>query len=81
MIYIFVNIEEIKNTLKEFQAENGRKLKNTQAEFEKSRLLYKKKVYSQRGAVSLFRPKLLDILVVFRHLHLRIQSLAQIAPS
>ena len=36
-------------------------------------------MYSQRGAV--FWPKLLDILVVFRLLHLRVQSLAQIAPN
>ena len=43
MIYIFINIEEIKNTLREFQAENGRKFKNTQAEFKKV-VSYKKKV-------------------------------------
>ena len=42
MIYIFINIEEIKNTLREFQAENGRKFKNTQAELKKV-VSYKKK--------------------------------------
>ena len=30
-----MNIEKIKNTLREFQAQNGRKFKNTQAEFKK----------------------------------------------
>ena len=45
MIYIFVNIEEIKNTLREFQAENGWKIKNTQADFKKV-VSYKKKVYA-----------------------------------
>ena len=43
MIFIFINIEEIKNTLREFQAENSRKFKNTQAEFKKD-VSYKKKV-------------------------------------
>ena len=42
MIYIFVNIEEIKNTLREFQAENDWKIKNTQADFKKV-VSYKKK--------------------------------------
>ena len=42
MIYIFINIKEIKNTLREFQAENGQKFKNTQAEFKKV-VSYKKK--------------------------------------
>ena len=37
-----MNIEEIKNTLREFQAQNGRKFKNTQAEFKKV-VSYKKK--------------------------------------
>ena len=32
---MFVNIKEIKNTLREFQAENGPKFKNTQADFKK----------------------------------------------
>ena len=31
-----MNIEKIKNTLREYQAENGRKFKNTQAEFKKA---------------------------------------------
>ena len=44
MIYIFVNIEEIKNTLREFQAENGWKIKNTQADFKKVVSYKKKKV-------------------------------------
>ena len=39
---MFVNIKEIKNTLREFQAENGRKIKNTQADFKKV-VSYKKK--------------------------------------
>ena len=42
MIYIFVNIEKIKNTFREFQAENGPKFKNTQAEFKKA-VSYEKK--------------------------------------
>ena len=37
-----MNIEQIKNTLREFQAENRRKFKNTQAEFKKV-VSYKKK--------------------------------------
>ena len=37
-----MNIEQIKNTLREFQAENIRKFKNTQAEFKKT-VSYKKK--------------------------------------
>ena len=37
-----MNIEEIKNTLREFQAENGWKIKNTQADFKKV-VSYKKK--------------------------------------
>ena len=40
-----------------------------------------KKMYSRCGAVSLFRPEMLDVLVVFRHLRFRIQSLAHIAPN
>ena len=39
-----MNIEQIKNTLREFQAENGQKFKNTKAEFKKA-VSYKKKVY------------------------------------
>ena len=35
MIYISIDIEEINNTLREFQAENGPKFKNPQAEFKK----------------------------------------------
>ena len=42
---MFINIEEIKNTLREFQAENGWKFKNTQAEFKKVVSYKKKKVY------------------------------------
>ena len=41
-----MNIEQIKNTLREFQAENRRKFKNTQAEFKKAVSYIKKKVYS-----------------------------------
>ena len=41
-IYIFVNTEEIKNTLREFQAENGWWIKNAQADFKKV-VSYKKK--------------------------------------
>ena len=75
-----MNIEEIKNTLKEISGWNRPKIEEHPGWVRKSCLLYiKKKVYSRRGAV--FWPKLLDILVVFRHLHLRVQSLAQIAPS
>ena len=37
-----MNIEKIKNTLREFQAQNGQKFKNTQAEFKKV-VSYKKK--------------------------------------
>ena len=44
-----MNIEEIKNTLREFQAQNSRKFKNTQAEFKKV-VSYKKKVYSKPTA-------------------------------
>ena len=43
-IHIFINVEEIKNILSEFQAENSRKFKNTQAELKKV-VPYKKKVY------------------------------------
>ena len=32
MIYVCVNIKELKNTLREFQAENGQKFTNTQAD-------------------------------------------------
>ena len=39
-----MNIEEVKNNLREFQAENGRKFKNTQAEFKKAVSYIKKKV-------------------------------------
>ena len=46
---MFMNIEEIKNTLREYQAENSQKFKNTQADFKKV-LLYKKKVYSLYNA-------------------------------
>ena len=38
-----MNIEQIKNTLREFQAENRQKFKNTQAEFKKA--VSSKKVY------------------------------------
>ena len=41
-----MNIEWVKNTLREFQAENRQKFKNTQAEFKKA-VSYKKKVYDQ----------------------------------
>ena len=37
-----MNIEQIKNILREFQAENRQKFKNTQAEFKKA-VSYKKK--------------------------------------
>ena len=38
-----MNIEKIKNTLREFQAQNSRKFKNTQAELKKV-VSYKKKM-------------------------------------
>ena len=41
-VYVFVNIEEIKNTLREFQAENGLKIKNTQADLKKMSLIKNK---------------------------------------
>ena len=44
-----MNIEEIKNTLREFQAQNGRKFKNTQAEFKKV-VSYKKKKCNSIGS-------------------------------
>ena len=44
-----MNIEQIKNTLREFQAENKRKFKNTQAEFKKAVSCIRK------GYVSFFR--------------------------
>ena len=44
MIYKLVSIKEIKDTLSEFQAENGQKFKNTQADFKKV-VSYIKKVY------------------------------------
>ena len=44
MIHILIYVEEIKNTIREFQAENGPKFKNPQAEFKKV-VSYKKKVY------------------------------------
>ena len=40
-----MNIKQIKNTLREFQAENRQKFKNTQAEFKKAVSYIKKKVY------------------------------------
>ena len=39
-----MNIEQIKNILREFQAENRRKFKNTQAEFKKAVSYIKKSV-------------------------------------
>ena len=39
-----MNIEQIKNTLRELQAENRPKSKNTQAEFKKAVSYIKKKV-------------------------------------
>ena len=44
MIYLFANIEGIRNTLEKFQAENGQKFKNTQAEFKKAVSYIKKNV-------------------------------------
>ena len=41
-----MNIEEIKNTLREFQAQNSQKFKNNQAEFKKV-VSYKKKCIGQ----------------------------------
>ena len=38
-----MNIEQIKNTLREFQAENKKKFKNTQAELKKAVSCIKKK--------------------------------------
>ena len=38
-----MNIEQIKNTLREFQAENRQKFKNIQAEFKKAVSYIKKK--------------------------------------
>ena len=38
-----MNIEQIQNTLREFQAENRQKFKNTQAEFKKAVSYIKKK--------------------------------------
>ena len=40
-----MNIEQIKNTLREFQAENRQKFKNTQADFKKAVSYIKKEVY------------------------------------
>ena len=37
-----MNIKQIKNTLREFQAENRQKIKNTKAEFKKA-VSYEKK--------------------------------------
>ena len=39
-----MNIKQIKNTLREFQAENGRKFEITQAEFKKAVSYIKKSV-------------------------------------
>ena len=50
MIYIFVNIEKIKNTLREFQAENSWEIKNTQADFKKLVSYKKKKCINCRQA-------------------------------
>ena len=50
-VYMFVNIEEIKNTLREFQAENGWKFKNTQADFKKVVSYMKKSVYESEKNV------------------------------
>ena len=65
-----MNIEQIKNTLREFQAENRQKFKNTQAEFKKA-VSYKKKkcssyfwagvIYDMRTAPKI--PKLMFITV------------------
>ena len=40
-----MNIEEIKNTLRKYQAENSQKFKNTQADFKKVVSYIKKSVY------------------------------------
>ena len=42
-----MNIEQIKNTFREFQAENRQKFKNTQAEFKKA-VSYEKKKCTHR---------------------------------
>ena len=44
-----MNIEEIKNTLREFQAQNSRKFKNTQAELKKV-VSYKKKSVREKNS-------------------------------
>ena len=44
-----MNIEEIKNTLREFQAQNGQKFKNTQAELKKVVSYKKKSVFRIEG--------------------------------
>ena len=49
-MYVFVNIEEIKNTLREFHAENGCKIKNTQADFKKVVSYIKKSVVIRQGS-------------------------------
>ena len=54
MIHISINSEEIKNTLREFQAKNGCKIKNTQADFKKV-VSYKKKVYSKNNKMRITR--------------------------
>ena len=47
-----MNIEQIKNTLREFQAENRQKFKNTQAELKKA-VSYKKKSVCQSQVIKL----------------------------
>ena len=47
-----MNIDEIKNILREFQAQNGQKFKNTQAEFKKV-VSYKKKSVSYQCNVTI----------------------------
>ena len=47
-----MNIEQIKNTLREFQAENRQKFKNTHGEFKKA-VSYKKKGVGQSQVIKL----------------------------
>ena len=61
-----MNIEQIKNTLREFQAENRRKFKNTQAELKKAVSYIKKKVYATWPSVCMVANIVqLFILVLF----------------
>ena len=63
-----MNIEEIKNTLKEFQAQNDRKFKNTQAEFKKVVSYKKKSIYHFLSIFQTFSVGFSSLVTIFKPL-------------